>query len=53
MSELFAAIKLMYPYFDIKNYGYTNEIAYILSIPKLEIYDNKGVKLKQTFKIKA
>lgn len=53
MSELFAAIKLMYPYFDIKNYGYTNEIAYILSIPKLEIYENKGVKLKQTFKIKA
>ncbi len=51
MEELFEALALEFEHFDIKNYGYTSDIAFILSFPKLEIYENKGVKLKQSFKL--
>ena len=52
MQMLLDALASEFEHFDIKNYGYTSDIAFILSFPKLEIYENKGVKLKQTFKLK-
>lgn len=52
MDELEAALKAEFPDFDTKNYGYRLFMAFLLSFPKLEIYNNKGVKLKQTFKLK-
>jgi hypothetical protein len=52
MDIIYEGLKNEYPHFDTRNYGYTSEIAFILSFPKFEIYDNKGVKLKQTFKLK-
>lgn len=52
MDELEAAIKKEFPDFATENYGYRMFMAFLLSLPKLEIYNNKGVKLKQTFKLK-
>lgn len=52
MDELETALKTEFPDFNTKNYGYSLFIAFLLSFPKLEIYNNKGVKLKQTFKLK-
>lgn len=52
MDELETALKAEFPGFDTKNYGYRLFMAFLLSFPKLEIYNNKGVKLKQTFKLK-
>lgn len=52
MDELEAALKAEFPDFDTKNYGYRLFMAFLLSFPKLEIYNNKGVKLKQSFKLK-
>lgn len=52
MDALFTAINEKFAEFDIANYGYGTEIGFLLSFPKLEIYDNKGVKLKQSFKLK-
>ncbi len=52
MQILLDALAEEFEHFDIKNYGYTSDIAFILSFPKFEIFDNKGVKLKQTFKLK-
>jgi uncharacterized LabA/DUF88 family protein len=52
MDIIYEGLKKAYPHFDTRSYGYTSEIAFILSFPKFEIYDNKGVKLKQTFKLK-
>lgn len=52
MAELLDALAEHFAHFDIRNYGYTTDIAFILSFPKLEIYENKGVKLKRTFQLK-
>lgn len=52
MAELLDALAAEFEHFNIRNYGYTSDIAFILSFPKLEIYENKGVKLKQSFKLK-
>lgn len=52
MTELLDALAEHFAHFDIRNYGYTTDIAFILSFPKLEIYENKGVKLKRTFQLK-
>lgn len=52
MDELFAAIKEEFADFNIKNYGYGTDIGFLLSFPKIEIYENKGVKMKRSFKLK-
>ena len=52
MQELFDALSEEFERFDTRNYGYASDIAFLLSFPKLEIYNNKGVKLKQSFKLK-
>jgi hypothetical protein len=52
MDELLKALEEEFKGFNIKNYGYGTDIGFILSFPKLEIYNNKGVKLRQTFKLK-
>lgn len=52
MQELFDALSGKFPGFSTVHYGYNSEYAFILSFPKLEIDGNKGIKLKQTFKLK-
>lgn len=52
MQELFDALTEKFRGFSTAHYGYNSEYAFILSFPKLEIYGNKGIKLKQTFKLK-
>lgn len=52
MDELEVVLKSEFPDFNTKNYGYSLFMAFLLSFPKLEIYNNKGVKLKQSFKLK-
>lgn len=52
MQELFESLTENFRGFSTAHYGYNSEYAFILSFPKLEIYGNKGIKLKQTFKLK-
>ena len=52
LSGLIHKLTKLHTEFDTRNYGYASDIAFLLSFPKLEIYNNKGVKLKQSFKLK-
>ncbi|MGN0396239.1 MAG: OST-HTH/LOTUS domain-containing protein [Coprococcus sp.] len=52
MQELFDALQSNFKDFSTSSYGYNSEYAFILSFAKLEIAGNKGVKMKQTFKLK-
>lgn len=51
MQELFDALAKEYKGFSTSHYGYNSEYAFILSFPKLAIEGNKGIRLKQTFKL--
>ncbi len=53
MSELLAALKERFPGFVIENYGYHTEYGFVLSFPKFEIWNNKGIKMKRTFKLSS
>ncbi len=52
MNQLFDALIHAFPGFSTSHYGYNSDYAFLLSFPKLQLCDNKGVKLKQTFKLK-
>ena len=51
MAELFDAIRDRFPGFAMENYGYHTEYGFILSFSKFEIWENKGIKMKRTFKL--
>lgn len=51
MAELFDAIRDRFPGFSMENYGYHTEYGFILSFSKFEIWENKGIKMKRTFKL--
>ena len=53
MNELLGALEDRFPGFTINNYGYHSEYGFILSFPKFEIWENKGIKMKRTFKLSS
>lgn len=53
MAELLDALQERFPGFAMENYGYHTDYGFILSFPKFEIWENKGVKMKRTFRLSA
>lgn len=51
MAELLDAIRSRFPGFVMENYGYHTDYGFILSFSKFEIWENKGIKMKRTFKL--
>ena len=51
MAELLDAIRSRFPGFAMENYGYHTDYGFILSFSKFEIWENKGIKMKRTFKL--
>ncbi len=51
VADLMEAIAGAYPHFDVRNYGYTYDVAFLLSFPKVKLVDTAHVQLKQSFKL--
>lgn len=51
MAELLDALGERFPGFAMENYGYHTDYGFILSFPKFEIWENKGVKMKRSFRL--
>lgn len=51
MTELLDALAEKFPGFAMENYGYRTDYGFILSFSRFRIWENKGIKMKRTFKL--
>jgi hypothetical protein len=51
MAELISALEEEFEGFAIENYGYLTDYGFVLSFSKFEIWNNKGIKMKRSFKL--
>lgn len=53
MSELLTALQEEFPGFSMENYGYHTDYGFILSFSRFQIWENKGIKMKRSFKLSS
>lgn len=53
MAELIDALREKFPGFAMENYGYHTEYGFILSFSRFQIWENKGIKMKRSFKLSS
>lgn len=53
MAELLEALHEKFPGFAMENYGYNTDYGFILSFPRFQIWENKGIKMKRSFKLSS
>lgn len=53
MAELIDALRERFPGFAMENYGYHTDYGFILSFSRFQIWENKGIKMKRSFKLSS
>lgn len=53
MAELIDALRQRFPGFAMENYGYHTDYGFILSFSRFQIWENKGIKMKRSFKLSS
>ena len=53
MAELIDALREKFPGFAMENYGYHTDYGFILSFSRFQIWENKGIKMKRSFKLSS
>ena len=53
MAELIDALREKFPVFAMENYGYHTDYGFILSFSRFQIWENKGIKMKRSFKLSS
>jgi len=53
MAELIDALREKFPGFTMENYGYHTDYGFILSFSRFQIWENKGIKMKRSFKLSS
>jgi len=53
MAELMDALRERFPGFAMENYGYHTDYGFILSFSRFQIWENKGIKMKRSFKLSS
>ncbi len=51
--NVMAALEGAFPHFDVRSYGYTYDVAFLLSFEKLVMDGSDKIKLRQTFKLSS
>ena len=53
MAELIDALREKFPGFAMENYGYHTDYGFILRFSRFQIWENKGIKMKRSFKLSS